>query len=62
MKREKEKIEIFEGIPWWSSIGKIPWRKKWQPTPLFLSGKSHGERNLAGYNPWVHKSQTWLSN
>ena len=30
----------------------IPWRKKWQSTPVFLPGKSHGERNLAGYSPW----------
>ena len=30
-------------------VGKIPWRRKWQPTPVFLPGKSHGERSLAGY-------------
>ena len=34
--------------PW---FGKIPWRRKWQPTPVFLPGKSHGQRNLAGYSP-----------
>ena len=33
-------------------MGKIPWRKKWQPTPVFLPGKSHGQRSLAGYSPW----------
>ena len=32
--------------PW---IGKISWRRKWQPTPVFLPGKSHGWRNLVGY-------------
>ena len=32
--------------------GKISWRRKWQPTPLFLPGESHGKRSLAGYNPW----------
>ena len=32
-------------------IGKIPWRRKWQPTLVFLSGKSHGQRSLAGYSP-----------
>ena len=32
--------------------GKIPWRKKWQPTPVFLPGKSHGQRNLVSYSPW----------
>ena len=29
-----------------------PWRRKWQPTPVFLPGKSHGQRNLVGYNTW----------
>ena len=33
-------------------VGKIPWRKKWQPTPVFLPGKPHGQRSLAGYRPW----------
>ena len=35
--------------PW---FGKIPWRRKWQPTPVFLPGKYHGQRSLAGYSPW----------
>jgi len=35
--------------PW---IRKIPWRRKWQPTPIFFLGKSYGQRNLAGYSPW----------
>ena len=34
--------------PW---FGKSPWRRKWQPTPVFLPGKSHGWRNLEGYRP-----------
>ena len=33
-------------------LEKIPWRRKWQPTPVFSSGKSHGQRNLASYSPW----------
>ena len=33
-------------------IGKIPWRRKWQPTPVFLPGKSHGQRSLVGYSAW----------
>ena len=41
--------------------GRFPWRKKWQPTPVFFPGKSHGQRILAGYDPWGHKSQTQLS-
>ena len=38
--------------PW---IGKIPCKQKWQPIPAFLSGEFHGERSLAGYNPWGHE-------
>ena len=36
-------------------VGKIPWRRKWQPTPVFLPGKSHGQMSLAGYSPWGRK-------
>ena len=36
-------------------IGKIPWRKAWQPTSVFLPGESHGQRSLVGYSPWGHK-------
>ena len=38
--------------PW---VEKIPWRRKWQPTPVFLPGKSHGLRSLVGYSPWGRK-------
>ena len=31
------------------------WRRKWQPTPVFLPRKSHGQRSLAGYSPWGRK-------
>ena len=34
---------------------KIPWGRKWQPTPVFLPGKSRGQRSLAGYSSWGHK-------
>ena len=34
--------------PW---VGKIPWRRKWQPIPVFLPEKSHGQRSLEGYSP-----------
>jgi len=30
----------------------IPWTRKWQPTLVFLHGEFHGQKNLAGYNPW----------
>ena len=36
-------------------VGKIPWRRKLQLTPVFLPGESHGQRSLVGYCPWGHK-------
>ena len=36
-------------------IRKIPWRRKWQPMPVFLPGESHGQRSLVGYSPWGHQ-------
>ena len=47
--------------PW---VGKIPWRMEWQPTPVFLPGKSHGQRSLEGYSSrGLKKSHTteWLT-
>ena len=41
--------------PW---VGKIPWRGKRQPTPVFLPGESHGQRSLTGYSPWRWESDT----
>ena len=38
--------------PW---VGKIPWRRKWQPTLVFSPGESHGQRSLVGYSPQGHK-------
>ena len=71
---EGEGLGLQRGLPWWLSgrestcqcrrrrfdprVRKIPWRRKWQPTPVFLPGRSQGQRNLAGYSPWGHKSQT----
>ena len=36
-------------------VGKIPWRRKWQSTPVLMPGKFHGWRSLMGYSPWGHK-------
>ena len=36
-------------------VWKIPWRREWQPTAVFLRGEFHGQRSLAGYSPWDHK-------
>ena len=47
--------------PW---VRKIPWRKEWQPIPVFLPGKFQGQRNLVGYSPWVCKESDmteWLT-
>jgi len=56
------------GLPWWftgkestcnagdaGSIPKLARRRKGQPPPAFLAGKSHGQRSLVGYGPWGHK-------
>ena len=36
----------------WGAIIFMHWRRKWQPTPEFLAGESHGQRSLAAYSPW----------
>ena len=41
---------LIPGFDSW--VGKIPWRRKWQPPPVFLPGKSRGQRSLVGYSPW----------
>ena len=52
VKNQCRKHERQGFYPW---VGKIPWRRKWQPTPIFLPGEPHGERSLVGYSPWGHK-------
>ena len=49
----KESAFRRHGFDSW--VGKIPWSRKWQLTPVFLPGKSHGQRSLVGYRPWGHK-------
>ena len=42
--------------PWFDPwVGKIPWRRAWQPTPVSLPRESHGQRSLVGYSPWGRK-------
>ena len=53
----------IHGLDSW--VRKIPWRRKWQPTPAFVPGKSHGRRSLVGYRPWGHEelgTTWWLNN
>ena len=38
--------------PW---VGKIAWKRAWQPTPGFLPGEAYGQRGLVGYSPWGHR-------
>ena len=38
--------------PW---VREIPWKREWQPTPVFLPGEFHGQRSLVGYSPRAHK-------
>ena len=61
----------WRGLPWWLRgkesacqcgrqgfdpwVGKIRWRRKWQPTPVCLPGEFHGQRSLVGYSPCGHK-------
>ena len=55
MRLISESEDAFAGSffdPW---VRKIPWRRKWHPTPVFLPGKSHGQRSLEGYSPQGHK-------
>ena len=51
----------YEFVSW---VGKSPWRREWQPTPVFLPGEFHGQRSLAGYSPWGRKEwdmTEWLT-
>ena len=50
-------LDWREFDPW---VRKIPWSRKWHPTPVFLPGESHGQRSLVGYSLWGPKSWTWL--
>ena len=36
----------------------MSWKRKWQPTPVFFPGESHGQRSLAGYSPWSQELDT----
>ena len=46
-------ICLYTQVQLW--VGKISWRRKWQPPPVLLPGKSHGRRSLVGHSPWGHK-------
>ena len=48
----KESVNVGDGFKPW--VWKSPWRRKWQPIPVFLPGKSHGQKGLVGYSPQGH--------
>ena len=55
----KSTIIVFEGTQFCPGEMDLTiscaWRRKWLPTPVFLSGESHGQRSLVGYSPWGRK-------
>ena len=78
--RKAYEMLCWEQIQWWirwcrvrlqcgrprfdAWVRMIPWRREWLPTPVFLPGESHGQRNLVGYSPWGHKESDtieWLT-
>ena len=74
---QKQGANRGTGLSWWLSgkesacqcwrlgldlcVGTIPWGRKWQPTPVFLPGKLHRQRSLAGYSPRGHKESDMMS-
>ena len=56
------RIRLLYGRPKFDLwIGKIPWRREWQPTTLFLPGDFHGQRSLLGHSPWGWKESDWAT-
>ena len=53
--RKNEYSVLIGGPDFVSWVIRNCWRRKWQPTPVSLPGKSHGQRSLVGYSPWGHK-------
>ena len=66
MVKKKKKKKICQPCrrpqfkPW---VRKIPWRREWKPTAVFLPGEFHGQKRLEGYNPWGHRVRhDWVTN
>ena len=55
MVKKKKKSAYSVGDPEQSWVRKVPWRRIWQPTPVFLPGEFHEQRSLAGYSSWDYK-------
>ena len=52
MVKNLPEMQEAQVLPW---VRKIPWRREWLPTPIFLPGEFHGQRSLVGYSPWDYK-------
>ena len=52
MQDTQVQVSVPDQVP---QVGKILWRRKWLPTPVFLPGEFHGQRSLEGYSPWGPK-------
>ena len=50
-----KRLSMQAGMGFDHWVRKIPWRREWQPTPVFLPGELHGQRRLVGYSPWGSK-------
>ena len=48
-------LPVAQKTPVQSLVRQTPWRRAWQPTPVFLPGEPHGQKSLVGYRPWGHK-------
>ena len=58
-----KKLSALQETGFYPWVRKIPWRMKWQPTPVFLPGKSYGQRSLVVYSPWVRRfGHDWVTN
>ena len=55
MVKNRLAMQETQEMPVRSWVGKIPWRREWLPTPVFLPGEFYGQRSLEGYSPWGHK-------
>ena len=52
MKESACQCKRYEACRFYPRVGKVPWSRKWQPTPVFWPGKFHGQRSLVGHSPW----------
>ena len=54
MEKRESLCSVSGNVNWYNHYGN-PWRRKWQPTSVYLPGEFHGQKSLAGYSSWGHK-------